>query len=1524
MKRNNSARGKIKEMVFNVPRYGWLPVLVVGWVLLLATTTNILPTHAEGLNCSLSNAALQSLEDIYVSCDGLDWNWNFSLPNYTMWQFPTAVDIPCTYDWQGIKCIALNVVDNISRCSITSLNLADYDLKGSLPASIRNLSDLSLLKLSSNSLSSSLPISLFNLTNLTKFEADSNALTGTIPTEVGSLSNLQLLNLGTNNMYGPIPEGLSNLDAMWFLSLDGLQITGTLPTFLMNMTVLEVLSIANTNLTGIIPSELGSLQNLEFLDLSGTSIIGTIPSELGQLERLLYLNLSSTSLGGTLPASLAGLTSILSIYIDDTMIHGHLPAELGTGWNNTLQFLSLSSNLLSGPIPPEIALMPNLTIFNLYRNQFTGPLPFLPGMSSSLEYFDVSTNLLTGTMISNWSTFKSLQYFYIDTNQVDGSIPDISLAGPYPSASISLLQFDVSTNRVGGSIPNGIWTHTDLLNLEINENFITGALSSQLTNLGSLFSIDVSTNLLTGSLDGVFTDRCLKNLTSVNLGNNSFTGHVPVIDAPNLTMLALTSNCFSGTVPESYCSLTELSYMLLDTLSSDSSCAAEIPAILKPVIRGTFPKNEMIGSIPSCLLLMPNLMTLQLSGNGFSGSIPSLLSPSINSLDLSFNALTGHIPLSIQRSGQFGYLSLKNNKLGGTLVSDFSVSRPVSDTAAARGSLAASDTTATTNLYLSVNRISGTIPSTFHTLPVIEVLSGNIFSCNSLFGQQESLPVNEEDRNHYVCGSNQLDFVLYLWLSCFGILFGILSVWYILIQIYNDEDAPSNSDVTVEGGQSTLRGSLVEMRASQSQSENHSALVDSILSLPSIGRQQRAGQQQLGSGQSQSQEHYHSQRHSVSDSSRSVFVSIKIRASAAAHNVFTESHDWLSIDLSQYNLTDTEQFMDALAKISKGAAVSALAYCLIMIGYMVLKLSFADGYTTTTVQYLWVTTATFLHGYLPACCLLVIVCVSCLVAVLRLRYQDLVSKQANDSIKRENWRVTARYSLNFNGASVLTQAADFVLLPTLAQVMNLAVVVSANAVYIKVLQIVPPTTFLLIQVLMSVFKTAWVYLYIPVAMSHLRHLPIKSYMRQLTSMLVVNFIVGPAIALCCASSICFYNIFVSESAISTSFGNIITVCQASLTFHFSAANHVTSTSVTECYKFEPPVLTASSKPPFMYSYQCGSAFLVDYIPVLLYSYLFTAVVVPIIRLVMVHSSSEYMKRMFGHALFQRFIVNSILDTEGLITQGCQAGQEASVDSDVPGHPGGLFTQAVDNPITAASISGCTVSPYRAQISQPSLTRQSSALTVSSEAGSNTSSLYKQPLFDGTFVVAKRLLDIAVLMTFGLACPLLAITIALSIFMQSLTWRLMIGKYLSKAGKDNISAFSRLERSFKDGLLRGAVGGLGIVILTVAAFWAFLFFDMIADQNTDADGMIFTLTTFLMLPFVSYVVHKFNMWTYARQVTKNSEAATRELSAGRDTVAGGRLSVGSIHNQSSRIDIYLADSPAILSVPSTESNSVFAL
>ncbi|XP_076901630.1 probably inactive leucine-rich repeat receptor-like protein kinase IMK2 [Bidens hawaiensis] len=267
----------------------------------------------------------------------------------------------------------------------------------------------------------------------------------------------------------------------------------------------------------------------------------------------------------------------------------------------SLRRISLHDNLLSGPIPQSLWLLPNLRGLYLFNNRLSGSIPPSLVFTASLQNLDLSNNNLNGTIpcISNSTTSSSsskIIRFNLSYNAFSGSIPpSISLL---PSLTFLALQH----NNLSGSIPD-TWHQPLLKSFTIDHNFLTGSIPASLTNMGNLENINLAHN----HIDGVIPpNNNLTNLQILDLSNNAIQGGLPSFTSSNLSVVILDNNRFNGPIPPSLATLSSLTQLSLS-------------------------HNNFTGQIPKSIAQLNNLHSFNVSYNSLSGTVDSSLVKKFNS-----------------------------------------------------------------------------------------------------------------------------------------------------------------------------------------------------------------------------------------------------------------------------------------------------------------------------------------------------------------------------------------------------------------------------------------------------------------------------------------------------------------------------------------------------------------------------------------------------------------------------------------------------------------------------------------------------------------------------------------------------------------------------------------------------------------------------------------------------------------------------------------------------------------------------
>ena len=150
-----------------------------------------------------------------------------------------------------------------------------------------------------NFMRGTIPASLAQLTMLESLNLSNNTLTGPIPPEFGNLTQLQSLNLGRNSLSGNIPAELGQLTSLTLLTLQENDLTGGIPSELGNLTQLDILWLYFNDLSGPIPAELGNLGVITQFEINDNDLTGSIPDELGNLMSATIFRLGGNAFSGT-------------------------------------------------------------------------------------------------------------------------------------------------------------------------------------------------------------------------------------------------------------------------------------------------------------------------------------------------------------------------------------------------------------------------------------------------------------------------------------------------------------------------------------------------------------------------------------------------------------------------------------------------------------------------------------------------------------------------------------------------------------------------------------------------------------------------------------------------------------------------------------------------------------------------------------------------------------------------------------------------------------------------------------------------------------------------------------------------------------------------------------------------------------------------------------------------------------------------------------------------------------------------
>ncbi|KAK2991810.1 hypothetical protein RJ640_006370 [Escallonia rubra] len=532
---------------------------------------------------------------------------------------------PC--DWPEILC-------DTSNTTVTGLLLRSKIFSQSIPSSICDLKNLSVIVLAYNNISGPFPAALYNCLKLEYLDLSQNAFIGLIPADIYSISTLTYLDLDANNFTGDIPPEIGLLSGLQALYLHSNLFNGTFPAEIGNLSNLEVLTLAYNGFAPMkIPPEFGKLKRLKFLWLREANLIGEIPDTLGNLSGLQKLDMCLNNLNGNIPPGLFLLKNLSSILLYNNRLSGPIPSLIES---LNLTQIDLSANNLTGAIPESFGSLQQLELLNLFRNELTGGIPSSISLIPTLKIFRVFFNNLSGELPPEFGLHSRLEGFEVSNNQLTGKLPGNLCAGGSLSGVVAF------SNNLTGEIPKSLGNCASLRTVQLYNNNFSGEVPSGMWTSFNLSSLMLSNNLFSGNLPS----NLAWNMSRLEISNNRFSGGIPagVSSWTSLVVFKASNNLFSGKIPVELSGLSQVITLVLD----GNSFSGEFPSQIlswKSLTALNLARNDLSGSIPPVIGSLPDLLDLDLSENQFSGQIPLELGHlPLTSLNLSSNQLSGKIP----------------------------------------------------------------------------------------------------------------------------------------------------------------------------------------------------------------------------------------------------------------------------------------------------------------------------------------------------------------------------------------------------------------------------------------------------------------------------------------------------------------------------------------------------------------------------------------------------------------------------------------------------------------------------------------------------------------------------------------------------------------------------------------------------------------------------------------------------------------------------------------------------------------
>ncbi|ORY37080.1 RNI-like protein [Rhizoclosmatium globosum] len=610
----------------------------------------------------------------------------------------------------------------------TMINLNSNQLSGDATSWLTNIltASVSIIFLNNNSLSGGFPWdSVAASQTIGKIDIGRNSFSGAITSQT-NLAYVDTFILSHNQFTGPIPDNFATQTDTNLQKIDFSynSFSGNLPSSLMNQIYLGYIDLSHNQLTGTITA-FDSLFNgvnlmlykLNYFDLSTNALTGNIPTDLTQIygNSPFYCNqftgmtdcpsnvattttstttttastttqttsISTSSTTTTTPTTTTQTTSTTTNPTTSTSTTTSIPTT--TTSTTTISTTSTSTTTASTTSASTTSVSSSTSTTTISAS----------ASSSAFTVQSATTLMLQATSSSLPTTVSSLSTISITSNHATTTNSGVSLitSGTSSSASFSISS-QFSSSAVSKSfVPTSSQMQTNTTpNLTLTSSTMFSTTTSTLPTTSTSTTTSTTTTIaskVAGAV-GVIHQECIDLKASFPLVDYTF--DCATIDPTVIYPIYGLKNGVrrrDRRVDSKYVRFQD--YRVLHVIFPRMGLSQEVPTTIYKDLSG----NQMTGTIPTQIGLLPNLQAINLAGNQIYGNIPVQLGQlkNLESLNLAGNTITGGIPPQLGNLINLQSIDLSGNDLTGGI--------PVQ----------LAQLTKIQTILLSGNELTGTIPS---------------------------------------------------------------------------------------------------------------------------------------------------------------------------------------------------------------------------------------------------------------------------------------------------------------------------------------------------------------------------------------------------------------------------------------------------------------------------------------------------------------------------------------------------------------------------------------------------------------------------------------------------------------------------------------------------------------------------------------------------------------------------------------------------------------------------------------------